>query len=232
MSASRKLSTGSSCIDKSLEGGITSETITAIYGEPETGKTTLAIQIAANCAIQTNLKTLFVDCDNTFAPERLSQITKEKFDLAAEQIMLIKPKDFAEQTAIIDALPDYLTKGFGLVVMDTLNSLYRAKMSGTSSKISFSINRELNRQLAILAQMAKTHNIPIILTSQVSAVFNDAYVSVAPVAKRLLQFWADNIIELRLTENPTIIKAVLQKNRNAQEAICYLKIAQTGIHDY
>ena len=226
-----KISTGSTCIDKNLEGGISPETITMIYGEPETGKTTLAIQCAANCALQ-NLKTLFVDCDNTFATERLSQISQEKFDQVAEQIILMKPKDFTEQTILLDHLEDYIAKNFGLVIIDTFNSLYRARVSETSAKGSFGVNRELNRQMAVLAQTAKTHHLPIIVTSQVKAVFNDTYVSVAPVATRVLQFWADNVIALKPTENPQIIKAVLEKNRNPQEATCYLRIAQTGIHDY
>jgi DNA repair protein RadB len=225
-----KIPTGSNCIDNSLEGGIAPETIILIYGEPETGKTTFAIQCAANCALQ-GKKTLFVDCDNTFATERLNQITREKFDQVAEQIILMKPKDFAEQAAIVDQLTDYVAKNFGLVVIDTFNSLYRAKVSETSVKASFTLNRELNRQMALLAQNAKTLHIPIIVTSQVKAVFNETYVSVAPVATRVLQFWADNIIALKPTENPQLIKAVLQKNRNPQEATCYLRISQLGIHD-
>ena len=226
-----KIPTGSNCIDKNLEGGIVPETITMIYGEPETGKTTLAIQCAANCALQ-GKKTLFVDCDNTFATERLSQIAREKFDQVAEQIILMKPKDFAEQTAIVDQLPEYITKNFGLVIIDTFNSLYRARVSETTAKASFAVNRELNRQMALLAQTAKTQRIPIIVTSQVRAVFDETFVSVAPVATRVLQFWADTTIALKPSENSQVIQAVLhQKNRNPQEATCYLRIAQTGIHD-
>jgi DNA repair protein RadA len=225
-----KISTGSNCIDKKLLGGITPETITMIYGEPETGKTTLALQCAANCALQGE-KTLFVDCDNTFAPERLSQITREKFTQIAEQIILIKPNDFAEQTVLVDNLLDYISKNFGLVIFDTFNSLYRVKISDTTAKASFGVNRELNRQIAILAQATKTNHIPIILTSQVKAVFDQPSVSVAPVATRVLQFWADIVIALKPTENPRLIKAVLEKNRNTQEATCYLRIGQTGIHD-
>ena len=226
-----KIPTGSNCIDKNLEGGIAPETITMIYGEPETGKTTLAIQCAANSALQ-GKKTLFVDCDNTFATERLSQIAREKFDQVAEQIILMKPKDFAEQTAIVDQLPEYITKNFGLVIIDTFNSLYRARVSETTAKTSFAVNRELNRQMALLAQTAKTQRIPIIVTSQVRAVFDETFVSVAPVATRVLQFWADTTIALKPSENSQVIQAVLhQKNRNPQEATCYLRIAQTGIHD-
>ena len=44
----------------------------------------------------------------------------------------------------------------------------------------FSVNRELNRQLAILAQTAKIRKIPVIITSQVRSVFDNPNVSVAP----------------------------------------------------
>ncbi len=225
-----KIPTGSNCIDSHLQGGIASETITLIYGEPETGKTTLTMQCAANCATQ-NLKTLFIDCDNTFSAKRLSQVSAGKFDTVSELVMLIKPKDFAEQTAIVDHLSDYIAKNFGLVIIDTFTSLYRAKVSETGGK-AFGLNRELNRQLAVLAQTAKIHRIPLIVNSQVRSVFNESFTTVAPVATRVLQFWADTIIALKPTENPTIIKAVLEKNRNTKEATCYLRITQTGIHDH
>jgi DNA repair and recombination protein RadB len=225
-----KISTGSNCIDHHLEGGIQPETITLIYGEPETGKTTLAMQCAVNCAMQ-NLKTLYIDCDNTFSPKRLSQVSSGKFEEIAKLIMLVKPQDFSEQTVIVDHLSDYIPKNFGLVIIDTFNSLYRAKVSETPNK-TFTLNRELNRQMAVLAQTAKTQYIPIIVTSQVKSVFNETYVSIAPVATRVLQFWADTVIALKPTENPTIIKAVLEKNRNPQEATCQLRITETGIHDH
>ena len=229
-----RIPTGSSCINKHFEGGIAAETITMIYGEPETGKTTLAIQCAANCALGHKLKTLFIDCDNTFSTERLSQIAREGFSQAAERIILMKPKDFSEQTAVVDNLSEYTVKNFGLVVIDTFNSLYRAKIAETptKAKASFAVNRELNRQMAILAQIAKTQHIPVVVTSQVKAVFNENLVGVAPVATRVLRFWANNIIALKPTENPQIIKAVLEKNRNPQEATCYLRISQSGIHDF
>ncbi len=227
-----KIPTGSSCIDKVLNGGITPETITLIYGEAETGKTTFAIQCAANCSIKRNLKTLFVDCDNTFATERLMQITQGEFNKVAEQIILVKPKNFEEQTAVVDQISDFVSKGFGLIVIDTFNSLYRAKISETTTKGSFGVNRELNRQMAVLAQIAKTTHIPIIISSQVKAVFDEAFITVAPVATRVLQFWADFSISLKPTFNQQIISAVLsQKNRNPQEVTCYLRLDQTGIHD-
>src|SRR5512135_3352894 len=101
-----QITTGCKCIDQSIGGGISPETVTLIYGEPETGKTTLAMQCAVSCAIQ-NLKVLFVDCDNTFYAKRLLQVSGDRFDEVAERIMLVKPKDFKEQTAVVDNIQDY-----------------------------------------------------------------------------------------------------------------------------
>jgi DNA repair protein RadB len=224
------ISTGCRCIDDNLGGGISPDCISLIYGEPETGKTTLAIQCAVSCGLQ-NYKTLFVDCDNTFSTKRLSQLSGEKFDQIAEQIILIKPKDFKEQTAVIDRIQDYTAKNFGLIVIDTLTSLYGAKVAETSGK-AFSINRELNRQLAILAQIVKIRKIPVIITSQVRSVFDQAEASVRPVATRVLKFWSDNIIALKPTEYHQTIEAVLEKSReNSQEVTCYVQILERGIID-
>jgi DNA repair and recombination protein RadB len=231
ISVIKKILTGCSCIDSHLNGGISPQSVTLIYGEPETGKTTLAMQCAVNCAMQ-NLKTLFVDCDNTFSPKRLSQVASGKFEEIADLIILIRPNDFGEQTAVIDRISEYTAKNFGLVVIDTLTSLYRVKVAETSGK-AFGPNRELNRQMAILSQTAKTQKMPVVITSQVRSVFDDSYVSVAPVATRVLKFWADTIIAMKPTENPQTIKAVLEKtHEKAQEATCNLRIDESGIHDY
>ena len=227
----KKILTGCGCIDSNLNGGISPKSVIMIYGEPETGKSTLAMQCAVNCAIQ-GYKTLFVDCDNTFSAKRLSQVASGKFEEIADLIILLKPADFGEQTAVIDRISEYTAKNFGLVVIDTFNSLYRAKVADSSGK-AFGLNRELNRQLAILAQTAKTQKMPVVITSQVRGSLNQAYQSVAPVATRVLEFWADTIIAMKPTENPQTIKAVLEKKgEKAQEVACYLRIDETGIRDY
>jgi DNA repair protein RadB len=227
----KKILTGCGCIDSNMNGGISPESITLIYGEPETGKTTLAMQCAVNCAMQ-NYKTLFMDCDSTFSAKRLSQVASGKFEEIAELVILIKPNDFREQTAVIDRLSEYTAKNFGLVIIDTVTSLYRVNVAESSRK-TFGLNRELNRQMAILAQTTKTQKIPIVVTSQVSSVFNETPGSVAPVATRVLKFWADTIIAMKPTENPQIIKAVLEKTpTRTQEVTCHLRIEETGIHDY
>lgn len=230
ISVESKIQTGCNCIDETLMGGISSKSIVLIYGEPETGKSTLAMQCAISSSLQ-GKKTLFIDCDNKFSPQRLMQISSKKFDQIAELIVLIRPKDFAEQAAIVDHISEYTEKNFGLIVIDTATSLYRLKVAESSGK-GFSLNRELNRQMAILAQTTKTLQIPIVMTSQVSSLFNETSVSVAPVATRVVKFWADTIIALQPTENSNSIRAVLEKTPwTNQEETCPLRIDLSGIHD-
>ena len=89
----------------------------------------------------------------------------------------------------MDWIADYLTKNVGLIVVDTMNSLYGAKIAEASSKAkAFSVNRELNRQMAILAQTAKIQKIPVIITSQVRSMFSDPSGSVKPAANRVSNF--------------------------------------------
>ncbi len=221
-------STGIECIDNSIGGGISPQTITLIYGEPETGKSTLSIQCAAHFA-ERNCKVLYLDCDNTFSAKRLSQLVNDQFDFIAERIMLVKPRDFREQTAVIDRIEDY-TFNVGLIVIDTFTSLYSAQAACYSK--AYSVNRELNRQLAILAQTVKTRKIPLILTSQVRSIVTEENSNVRPVATRVLKFWADTIIALKPTEYPQIVKATVEKSPQLiSQTVCYIQIGQSGINE-
>ena len=218
-------------IDRILEGGLPSGSVSLIYGEAETGKTTLAMQCAVNCA-RKGYKTLFIDCDGTFSARRLSQIAAEHFKEILELVILVRPENFHEQTVFIDKLTEYITKNFGLIVIDTLTSLYRLKIAESPDK-TFELNRDLNRQTALLAQVARTQKIAVLATSQVRSIFNDANMGVEPVATRVLKFWADTILMMKPTERPGIIRIVLEKSPKGTQPLTFdSKIDNMGIHDY
>jgi len=205
--------------------------VTLIYGEAETGKTAMAMQCAVNCAKQ-GYKTLFVDSDGTFSARRLSQIASEQFKEIAELMILVRPNDFHEQAAVVDQLTNFINKNFRLVVFDTITSLYRLRVSESPSK-TFELNRELNRQLAVLAQTARTQKIAVLLTSQVHSALNEVPVAVEPVATRVLKFWADTVLAMKPTENAQIIKATVEKNpAKLPSTTCNLKIEEAGIREF
>jgi DNA repair protein RadB len=223
-----RIPTGCNALDRILQGGISSESLTLVYGETETGKTTFAIQCAVSCARQ-GLKILYVDTDDKFSPIRLSQISGRDYEATARLMILVRPTTFREQSLIIDKLADLVSTGFGLVAIDSITSLYRLRVAESPSK-TFDFNRELNRQLAFLAQLARIQKVSVLLTSQVRSVFGEIASEIEPVAPRVLKFWADTIIEMKPTENSHSILAILEKNPTKSPAVaCNIKIGGTGI---
>jgi len=226
----RIVPTGCGSLDELLEGGLPADGVSLIYGEAETGKSSLAIQCSVNCA-RMGYKSLFIDSDGTFSPKRLSQIAYYDSDKISPLIILMKPTTFQEQVTAIDHLDEYITRKFGLMVVDTITSLYRVELGGP--KETFALNRELNRHVAFLAQIAKTRKVATLITSQVRSVFLEEQVSMEPVATRVLKFWSDVVLNLKQTGQTRVIKALLEKHpERKRSASCYVRIERTGIRDY
>lgn len=224
------LSTGSKCLDHLLGDGIPRGQITLIYGEPNTGKTTLAIQCAVNSA-RKGFKAIFIDSDPTFSITRLSQIANFNVSSISPLIFIFRPHSFYEQSILFENLCDYISKDTGLVVVDTINSLYRVELESTE-KI-FVLNRELNRQLAYLCEVARSHEIVVLIVSQVRQVIQGKHHHgmIEPVASRLLKFWSQNIINLGNTSRHFIRKAQVEKSTNPyrRNNFCYYKLDKNGI---
>jgi RecA/RadA recombinase len=174
-------------------------------------------------------KTIFVDCDGTFSPKRMAQIAQDDFEALAPQIILIKPEDFDQQAAVIERLNDYVSERVGLVVVDTVTNLYREKLED-DMKRNFALNRELNRQMACLAQTTKTRKVASLVISQVRSVVFEEQESVQPVGTRVLKFWADTTIILQPTARSTVIKVVVGtrlRKKPANSVLC--EIGERGL---
>ena len=222
--------TGCGSLDGLLGGGIPLEKVSLVYGEAETGKSTFSIQCAVNCA-RMGYKTMYVDSDDTFSTRRLSQIAYHDSEKVSPSIILVKPATFQEQALAIDHLDEYMTKRVGLVIVDTITSLYRVEIGGRRE--TFALNRELNRQVACLAQAAITHKMAVLITSQVRSAFADGTVSLEPVATRVLKFWSDPVLDFKQTDQTRVIKVHLEEtSKRKQTAACYLVVKKSGISDY
>ena len=225
----RIIPTGCSSLDEQLRGGLLEGNIVLVYGEAETGKTTLAIQCAVNCA-KMGYKTIFIDCDRTFFPRRMAQIATKDFEALAPQIILMKPEDFEQQTFVIDRLSEYISRRVGLIVVDTITGLYGERLEDDIKK-TFTLNRELNHQMACLAQITKTQKVASLIVSQVRSVVFEEHEIVQPVATRVLKFWAHTIISLKPTAKANVIKATVKTHKDKKPAKpMFLKIEEKGLH--
>lgn len=227
----RIISTGCGSLDEQLKGGLPEGTLSLLYGEAETGKTTLAVQCAVNCA-RIGHKTIFIDCDGTFSPNRMAQIARDDFDKIAPQIILMQPADFDQQAVVVERLDEYISRRVGLIVVDTVTGLYRERL-GDVMQLNFTLNRELNRQMACLAQITKTRKVASLVIGQVRSLVSGEEETVQPVAMRVLKFWADTTITLQPTAQTKVIKAAVETRAEKRPTKpVLLKIEERGLSDY
>jgi DNA repair protein RadB len=222
--------TGCISLDKLLGGGFPAEGVSLVYGEAETGKTSLAVQCAVNCA-RRGIKSLFIDTDGTFSYERLSQIAEYDYEKISPLMIIMRPTTFQEQSNAIDQLEKVITNKFGLIIVDTVTSLYRVELDDTEE--TYAANRELNRQLAVLTQIVKTCGVAVLVISQVRSVPLGEMVEMKPVATRVLNYWSEVVLDMKQTGQTRVIKVLREKHPSIKgTGFCYVRIESTGITDY
>ncbi|MFX0068651.1 MAG: AAA family ATPase [Candidatus Hodarchaeota archaeon] len=220
------LSTGVKNIDKLLNGGIKGGTLTHAYGKARSGKTTLAIQTAVNVAVS-GWRTLYVDAENSFSPQRLRQISGTSFDRVAKEIVVFKPTTFVEQSNIVDNIEKYIVPKVKLIIVDTIATLYRVELG--DSQRNFALNRELNRQLAMLLGLAKKYGIAILITNQVRDVMVEGVVGIEPVGKRVLEHWTTSSLFLEVSDYSKERKIKLIGHPQDAETVTYCVLTNEGL---
>jgi len=222
--------TGCVSLDKLLGGGFPTQSVSLVYGEAETGKTSLAVQCAVTCA-RRGIKSLFIDTDGTFSYERLSQIAEYDYEKISPLLIIMRPTTFQEQSHALDQLEKIITNKYGLIVVDTVTSLYRVELDDI--KKTYASNRELNRQMAVLKQIAKTRNVAVVVISQVRSVPLGDSVKTKPVATRVLNYWSDIVLDMRQSGQTRLIKVLREKHPTIKgTGYVHIKIESSGIADY
>jgi DNA repair protein RadB len=166
-----RISTGSFDLNKWLCGGYEKDVISMIAGPPGCGKTNFSILVACSQAKKGN-KVIFVDTEGGFSVERVKQIVGDNCEKILENILLLEPTNFDEQKKCFDKLLLQVKTGHvNLIVIDGMAMLYRLELgdaveSKEDSKIKI-INRDVAKQMRILAEISRKQKIPIIITNQV-----------------------------------------------------------------
>ena len=226
----RKIPTGCASLDRLLRGGFGRGETALIYGEAATGKTTAVIQAAVSCA-RMGLKVLYVDSDHSFTYQRFQQIAKSQSEAASQLMMLFLPETFAEQRKLLESLGNYATPSLGMVVVDSMSTLYRAAFSRAES--IFTLNRDLGRQLAYLGEMSTQNNIACIITSQVHARLKPPVGDIEPVARRAIFHFPRTILRIRNAPRPNIREFFLERLEGSEVrgSSCLVALREGGIED-
>jgi len=216
------ISSGSAVFDRLLEGGYEKDVVTTIYGPAGSGKT-LACLLAA-ISVAKNKKVIYVDSEGGFSVARLKQLSRDYKKVLANLVFL-KPTNFDEQKRNFEKLKNLIDDGVGLVVMDSISMLYRLELKQEDS--IHGINRELAQQVALLTEIARKKQIPVLITNQVYANFDDKN-KVNIVGGDVLRYGSKCLIELQITPNSKR-RAVLKKHRSLGEREIVFEIKEEGI---
>ncbi len=233
-----KISTGSSDLTKWLYGGYEKDIITMIAGGPGSGKTNFVILSACSQAKKGN-KVIFVDTEGGFSVERVKQIIGEGYEKTLENIFLIEPTSFEEQKKFfLKMLLQIKKEHINLIIIDGMAMLYRLELGdAVKSKNSENIrkvNREISKQMQMLAEIARKQKIPVLITNQVYSCFlseddwkkgTERITNI--VGGDLLKYWSKCIIELK--NNNGKRKAILLKHRSLPEKEMSFEIIDVGI---
>ena len=170
-----KISSGSYDLNKWLHGGYEEDVITMIAGSPGSGKTNFAILVACSQAKKGN-KVLFIDTEGGFSVDRVRQIVGEGHEKYLENIILAEPVSFGDQKKLFVKILERIKKeDIKLIIVDGMAMLYRLELgdaiqSKEDNKIK-AVNREVAKQMRILAEIARNKNIPVLVTNQVYSEF-------------------------------------------------------------
>lgn len=218
-----KITTGSDVLDWLLEGGYEKDVLTTIYGPPGSGKSNLCLICLAS---QYDKKIIYIDTEGSFSTNRIKQLTDD-YKAVLDNVMILKPTDFNEQRSVFEKLTKLVNDKIGLIIVDSIAMLYRLELGKT--KEVYKVNRELGVQLASLIQIARKHNIPVLLTNQVYNDFEDKE-KINMVGGDILRYASKCLIELQKTSKGK--KAILRKHRSLpDEKSIEFKIVDKGLEE-
>lgn len=181
-------------LDQVLNGGLHTGLVTHVYGEAASGKTTMGLHFVSS-ACRIGARVMYVNSEGSSIIERLEQIRGGKFEEIEDAVRILAPKGFTEQGELIDELELYVRDGTRLIVVDTLTRLYRTVLENKDA--TYAAHRELNRQAGFLKGLAKQRDMAILILNQVRGV-PDSHEAFEPVAKNILDYWADYALCIRL----------------------------------
>lgn len=170
------ITSGSKNLDDLIGGGFETQAVMEVFGEFGSGKSQLAHQLAVTVQLPKEkggmeAKSIFIDSENTFRPERIVQIA-ENYGLDPKQalanIHYARAYNSDHQMLLAEKTEDILKKGDAkLVILDSLTSTFRSEYVGRGTLAVR--QQKLGRHLRKLHQLADMYDICIFVTNQVSA---------------------------------------------------------------
>jgi DNA repair protein RadB len=217
-----RLPSGCEDLDRLLGGGFEPGIITQIYGEAGTGKTNILLQLAIKAATR-GVKVVLIDTEG-FSVDRFKHIAGEGAKEIAAKIVVFEPLNLNQQLIAVRDAAKILSRDFGLVLVDSATSLYRAALEAEDNR---PIHRALSSQLGELQEMARRYRLPVVITNQVYVEIETG--RLRPLGGTAMQHASKTVIALEnLNEGRKLARLV--KHRSQPEgATAKFRITAKGV---
>ncbi|KAF5962118.1 hypothetical protein HYC85_003327 [Camellia sinensis] len=177
-----QITSGSRELDKVLEGGIETGSITEIYGEFRSGKTQLCHTLCVTCQLPLDQgggegKAMYIDAEGTFRPQRLLQIA-DRFGLNGADVLENVAYARAYNT---DHQSRLLLEAASMMVETSATALYRTDFSGRGELSARQMH--LAKFLRSLQKLADEFGVAVVITNQVVAQVDGSAIFAGPQIK-------------------------------------------------
>jgi DNA repair protein RadA len=234
-----RLTTGSKALDRILDGGLETQTITEFYGEYGSGKSQICHQLCVNVQLPPergglNGGALYIDTENTFRLERIVQMSKH-LGLDPEQV--VKNIIYAEaytsdhQMFLLENADEVIkANNIKLIIIDSLTAHFRSEYIGR--EMLASRQQKLNKHMHKLLGLARAFNAVAVVTNQVMAkpdvFFGDA---IHPIGGHIVGHTSHTRLYLRRASRGPVRIARLVSSPYLPEGEEIFKVTENGIED-
>ncbi|MCK4438128.1 DNA repair and recombination protein RadA [Candidatus Bathyarchaeota archaeon] len=232
----RKLTTGCSSMDRLMNGGIETQSLTEFYGEFGSGKSQLCHQLCVTVQLGEaqgglNGSVLYIDTEATFRPERVMQMAP-RFGLKPEDVLkgIIYAEAYTSnhQTVLLENADEVIKENnVRLIIVDSVMSHFRSEYLGR--EMLAPRQQQLNKHLHKLMRLSRAFNTAAVITNQVLAS-PDAFFSkaVSPTGGHILGHMSHSRIFLRKGRSNVRI-AKLTASPSLPEGEAPMRITERGI---
>ncbi|MEM0342968.1 MAG: DNA repair and recombination protein RadA [Thermoplasmata archaeon] len=233
-----KLTSGSKALDELMGGGFETRAIVEFFGEFGSGKTQLCHQLAVNATMPVSEggldgHTVMIDTEQTFRPERITQMAEGKGldpDEVLKKIHVARAFNSHHQMLLVDKAFE-MAKEFPvrLMVVDSLTAHFRAEYIGRGALAER--QQTLNKHMHDLLRFGDVHNAVIAVTNQVAAK-PDAFFGdpTRPIGGHIVGHTATFRVYLRKSKGGKRIARLID-SPNLPEAEAVFEVSESGIGD-
>lgn len=234
------LTTGSVEIDKLLEGGIETGSITEVFGEFRTGKTQLCHTLCVTCQMAINEggaegKAIYIDTEGSFRPERLRAIA-ERFGLdpavALENVACARAHNSEHQMELLKVAAAIMAQDrYALLVVDSATALFRTDYTGRGELSERQM--QMGQFLRQLTRLAEEFGVAVFITNQVVANpdgMSFAKDSTKPIGGNIIAHASTTRLRLRKGRGENRIMSVYD-SPSLPEADCQFALSNAGVCD-